>query len=343
LRGRGAPYNRRVGEALIAEHSYFWVGVERTTRTGGGTVTTGEHMFVEYFVPAEARQELPLVFVHGGGGQSIAFLGRGDGRPGWLHHALDRGYTVYLLDRPGYGRNPPLSRLVGPESEATPYEALLPLFAVGAASGRWAGTGEVGDPGVDAFMAQQRPMRFDTAEYAQALTRDRGAQLLERIGPAVVVTHSAGGPFGWLVADARPDLVRALVSVEGIGPSSLALALHYEPALASVAELDLEALPDEPSVDWGPLARLPRVMQRSPARTLPNLARVPIAVLSSDDPRFSVLNRDTIAYLRAAGCRVDDLKLAELGIKGNGHMMTLEENNAEVLDVVLDWVAQATG
>ena len=28
-------------------------------------------------------------------------------------------------------------------------------------------------------------------------------------------THSAGGPFGWLVADERPNLVKAIVCVEG--------------------------------------------------------------------------------------------------------------------------------
>lgn len=55
-----------------------------------------------------------------------------------------------------------------------------------------------------------------------------------------------------------------------------------------------------------------------------------------------MLNRDTIAFLRAAGCTVEDLQLADLGIHGNSHMMSLEENNAEVLDVILDWVARAT-
>jgi pimeloyl-ACP methyl ester carboxylesterase len=155
-----------------------------------------------------------------------------------------------------------------------------------------------------------------------------------------VITHSAGGPFGWLVADARPELVRALVSVEGIGPATLAVPLTYDPPAATVEELALEPLPEEPGVDWGPLAGLPRMAQPSPARRLPELARVPIAVVTSDDPRFTVLNRDTITYLRAGGCAVADLRLADRGIHGNGHMMTLEENNADVLDVVLDWVAE---
>ena len=50
-----------VGRALIAEHSYFWVGVQSTARLGGGTVTTGEQMFVEYFAPAEPPRGHPLI------------------------------------------------------------------------------------------------------------------------------------------------------------------------------------------------------------------------------------------------------------------------------------------
>ena len=35
--------------------------------------------------------------------------------------------------------------------------------------------------------------------------RQAGADLLDKIGPAIIMTHSAGGPFGLLVAEARPN------------------------------------------------------------------------------------------------------------------------------------------
>jgi pimeloyl-ACP methyl ester carboxylesterase len=346
--GRRAPARRRIAAeemaiGLIAEHSYLWIGIERTTIPGRGTVTTGEHMYVEYFVPADVRHPEPIVFVHGGGGQAVAFLGRGEGRRGWLHHALDAGYTVYLVDRPGYGRNPPHPLLVGPQNEPTPHEVMTPLFSFAAAGGRWDGTGEVGDPGVDEFMAQQRPMRFDSAAHIQAVTQARAAQLLDRIGPSIVITHSAGGPFGWLAADARPSLVRALVSAEGLGPATLAVPLTFDPPVSRVDELDVEPLPARPDVDWGSLGGVPRTIQREPARRLVNLAQVPIAVLASEDPRFSVLAQDAVDFLRQGGCTVEHLRLAEHGIRGNGHMMLLEENNAEVLDVALAWLERTVG
>ena len=45
--------------------------------------------------------------------------------------------------------------------------------------------------------------------------------LLDKIGPAILLTHSQSGAFGWPVADARPDLVKAIVAVEPNGPPVL--------------------------------------------------------------------------------------------------------------------------
>lgn len=324
----------------IAEHSYFWVGVEREKRADGTSVTGGEHMYVEYFVPADARQDTPIIFVHGGGGQGIAFYGRGEGKPGWLHYALAAGYTVYVIDRPGHGRNPPHPLLVGPTTEPTPYEAVADLFAFGARNGRWAGSGGVDDPGVGQFMAQQRPMRFDTVAYAHAVSKKRGAELLDRIGPAFIVAHSAGGPFGWVVADARPELVKALVAVEVLGPTTVAIPLTYDPPITDPDELVLEPLPDDPDVNLGALARFSPALQAEPARQLVHLRRVPILVVTSDEPIFGVINAGSIAYLRQAGCTVDELRFADHGVTGNGHFMTLEENNHETFELVHTWLTR---
>jgi pimeloyl-ACP methyl ester carboxylesterase len=329
---RGA-HDWPLGPLTLAEHSYFWIGVERTTLPDGRIATTGEHMYVEYFVPAELRHDYPLVLIHGGGGQSVAWLGRGDGSPGWLHHALGAGYAVYLVDRPGHGRNPPHPQFVGPLTEPTSYDAVTWGFMFGGGTGRWPGSGDVGDPGVDQFMAQQRPMRFDTAPYAHAVWKKHSSDLLDRIGPAVVVTHSAGGPFGWIAADARPELVKTLVAVEPLGVTTVGIPLAYDPPISSVEELELRPLPDT-DVDLGPLARLPRLLQADPPRRLVNLARVPIVLVTSDDPHFGVLNADTAAYLRQAGCAVDELRLSDEGIHGNGHFMALEDNSGDVFALI---------
>ena len=61
------------------------------------------------------------------------------------------------------------------------------------------------------------PYLADNAQ-TQRLNQQAVAVLLDRIGPAIVLTHSQSGPFGWLIADARPKLVKAVVAVEPAGP-----------------------------------------------------------------------------------------------------------------------------
>ena len=61
-------------------------------------------MFVQSFEPAQQRHPLPVVLVHGGGGQMVHYFGLG-GMSGWAHHFVQAGYKVYLVDRPGHGRS----------------------------------------------------------------------------------------------------------------------------------------------------------------------------------------------------------------------------------------------
>jgi len=44
--------------------------------------------------------------------------------------------------------------------------------------------------------------------------------------------------------------------------------------------------------------------------------------------------------LAQAGVKNDFVRLAERGIKGNGHMMMLEKNNLAIAAVIADWLKQ---
>ncbi len=70
---------------------------------------------------------------------------------------------------------------------------------------------------MDQFIAGYGPLPADLTQ-SEDMDADRLARLLDRIGPAILLTHSASGPGGWLAADRRPGLVRAIVSVEPMGP-----------------------------------------------------------------------------------------------------------------------------
>ena len=46
----------------------------------------------------------------------------------------------------------------------------------------------------------------------------------------------------------------------------------------------------------------------------------------------------TAAYLTQAGVRNDFVRLPNLGIRGNGHMMMLEKNSDEIAGVIERWL-----
>ena len=62
----------------------------------------------------------------------------------------------------------------------------------------------------DAFYATQVESISSGAE-TNTLVQAAGAALLDKIGNAILVTHSQAGPFGWLIADVRPKLVKAFL------------------------------------------------------------------------------------------------------------------------------------
>ena len=340
------------GQPVTSRRGSFWVGVEPLQHESG-TLVHGP-MYVYWEEPAEVLHPLPLVLVHGGGGQGTDYLVTPDGRPGWASDLVELGYKVYVVDRPGHGRSPVHPDATGAMGPPPTREFIQWLFTPpfeGEGSHptahlhtQWPGTREADDPVLDQFWAGTGPMLADF-EMSHALEGARLAELLDRIGEAVLVTHSAGGPAGWLAADARPDLVKALVAIETMGPPfavvpqmglslvwGLAAApLTFDPPVTVASELALVTN----ELDDG---RPPMTLQAEPARSLPNLAGIPIAVVSAEASVFLHIDENTVAFLRQAGCDVDLVRLADHGVHGNGHGMMLEKNSRDALRVVVDWL-----
>ena len=356
----------------LAEWSYFWVGVEQA-HLARGTSTNGKQMYVEYWIPARVTRPFPIVLVHGGGGQGVDWMGTPDGRPGWVTYLLQEGYKVYVVDRPGHGRSPWHPDLHGPfPPQAGTLEAISGRFTPPNPTTpnkpgpyqhlhtQWPGTGEVGSRDLDQFVASQGGAYVTVAAPAGAtpppppvdggvaagmetqhmVWRERGAMLLDKIGPAVIVTHSAGGPFGWLVAEIRPNLVKGIVAIEGGGQpftgqniwGMSTVPVAYEPPALDPAEIKTKLVtPTEPNVQ-------PYRLQEEPARKLKNLRSVPIVIVTSEASFASPGNPGAVAYFNQAGCRAEELRLVDKAIRGNGHLMMGEKNNRQVLQIILDWM-----
>jgi pimeloyl-ACP methyl ester carboxylesterase len=209
----GVDANRNTDNTSLklADQGCFWVGVQRK-QMKYGAIAMGQ-MYVQYMIPAEKRYPYPVIMVHGGGGQGTHMMGIG-GRPGWVHYFVQAGYSVYWLDRPSYGRSPYHPDALGPSHlpNVPPYEGLVQTPVV-FNTAQWPGPGGMNDPLIDQFMANESGNVMDEAFHSD-LVWHGGVELVDRIGPCILLTHAFGGFFGWGVADRRPNLVKGIFCME---------------------------------------------------------------------------------------------------------------------------------
>ncbi|WP_233520101.1 alpha/beta fold hydrolase [Prauserella sp. PE36] len=322
-----APHVRG-GYEITVRRGQFWIPGERL-ETLGGTVARAP-MFVQWEAPPEVTRPRPLVLVHGGGGQGTDWTGTPDGRPGWATRFVEAGFAVYVVDRCGHGRSPYHPDVVGPMGAPFPYEAARALFLPDETRGeqvQWTYDRELGSADLDQLVSPMGPLPADLAE-SQRMDADRLARLLDLTGEAVLVTHSAGGPVGWLAADARPGHVTAIVAVEPIGP-----AFAEFPGLGSL-DWGLTAAP----IRYDPPVASPGEARAAQELRMPALAGKPVAVVSGGASAFAAFAPKVAEFLAAAGARAEHLHLPAHGIKGNGHGLIFEANSDETVRPVIDWI-----
>jgi pimeloyl-ACP methyl ester carboxylesterase len=343
---------------------YFFVGGHYAT-AGSKTTALGQ-MFVEYRAPARITQPYPIVLVHGTAQTGTNFLGTPDGRPGWADRFAAKGFAVYVVDQVGRGRAGGDPETYGPYARL-PVEDLetvftgqerFALYPQARLHSQWpGGPGVRGNAAFDQFYLSQVPY-IASALKSEELVDPALIALLKTIGPAILLTHSQAGVFGWAVSDQRPDLVKAHVAVEPNGPTFYDIRfkggpdwyervgeararpygitrvpLHFEPPVSSpvdltVVQAETAAAPDKIRC-W---------LQAEPAHTLPNLAKVPAVIVTAEASFRATMDDCTAAFLTQAGAKPDRLTLAEHGIHGNGHMMMLESNSDAVADAIIGWI-----
>jgi len=348
----------------IARQGYFFAG-GKYSNDDNRAAMSGQ-LYVEFQIPIKQSHAWPIVMIHGGGQTGTNFTGTPDGREGWAQFFLRQGYAVYVVDQPGRGRAAyeaqhygPLTRL-DPENIQQRFVApeRYNLWPQAHLHTQWPGKGEPGDAVFDQFYASQVPS-IQNFTLQQLLNRDAIIALLDKIGPSILLTHSQSGAFGWPVADARPNLVKAIIAVEPNGPPFFdvqnvaspdwfrnaaaqtrpwgvtAAPLTYSPPAANASDLAIvqQEKPDAPDVTkcW---------LQKTPARTLPNLQKLPILIVTAEASYHAPYDHCTVKYLEQAGVRPVWIKLADVGIHGNGHMMMLERNNTEIAGVMSRWLAK---
>ena len=320
--------------ARTVRRGHFWIAGERVERDGH-TYQRGP-MFVAWETPEEVTRPFPIILVHGGGFQGTEWLDTPDGRPGWAQRLVEAGYATLIVDRPGHGRSPLHVDVMGPMGPPFSYEGARQIYFPPDPSGahtQWPFAPEDGEA-MDQFIAGYGPLPADLS-LSEEMDADRLAALLDRIGPALLLTHSASGPSGWLAADRRPGMVVAIVSVEPMGPPFADI-----PNIGPL-RWGLTASP----LTFDPPRATPREVREADPSTLrlPALANLPIAVVTGATSTFAPASAPIVAALRAAGAAAELLHLPDHGVAGNGHGLIYETNSDAALRPVLDWLEVRAG
>jgi pimeloyl-ACP methyl ester carboxylesterase len=347
-----------VDQSAVAQRGYFYVG-GKYVGDPGKEIMQGQ-VYVEVLAPKDVRRPYPLVLIHGAAQTATNWMGTPDGRKGWAEYFVEQGYVVYMIDQPMRGRSAyhpedGKTRMFTAKGEQFQFTAIETdgTWPQAKKHTQWPGDGpnkgRKGDPIFDAFYATQVETVLD-AELTQARNKDAGAALLDKIGPAIVLTHSQSGPYGWLIADARPQLVKAVIAIEPAGPPFEAtiigtgrtrpwgptdIPLAYDPPVKDPSEIAIE---QQAEADGPDLFRC--WMQKGTPRQLVNLKSIPMMIMASEASYHQVYDHCTAKYLNQAGVKTEYIRLQDKGIHGNGHMVMIENNNLDIAHVIDEWVVK---
>jgi hypothetical protein len=290
---------------------------------GPGQTLHGDHVYTQFQVPLDARA-LPLVMWHGGGQMGKTWESTTDGREGYQSIFLRRGFVVHIIDQPRRGRAG--QSTVGTTLVPTPGDQdLFVAWRLGIWPDFYPNTKF--PPGAYALDQFFRQMTVDTGPSDINVVTDGVKALFDRIGPAVLLTHSASGILGWVTA-IKSSNVRAIYAYE---PTDYVFPVtELPPALGSIA-------PNPVSVaDFMQLTKIPIRIQYSDG----------IPATSSPYPRvqnwvnrleMGKLMRDTI---NRHGGDASVLHLPDIGIFGNTHFSFADVNNLQIADILSDWLHQ---
>ena len=338
------------GQHAFSTRDYFYVGGKYAgdpaqRSDGRANVCRGPS-------PAAGDQKYPLVFFHGAGQTATNWMGTPDGRAGWADYFLEQGYVVYLVDQPARGRSPWHPSVNGPLQMRPPSwvaqrftaPEIAHLWPQARKHTQWPGDGDKkgrqGDPVFDAFYATQVEGLESAVETQTLVAGRRRGSCLTRSGRRFWLRIPSPGAFGWLLADARPKAVKAIVAMEPAGPpfhnavfdedknrawGLTDIPITYAPPVKSPAEIAIvqESKPDAPD-----LARCWK--QADPPRRLVNLQGIPVLVVTGEASYHAPYDQCTARFLAQAGVANTHLRLEEQGIHGNGHMLMIEKNNLEI-------------
>ena len=338
---------------------------------GGGYVASGipgelmwaNETYIEKLTPAGhagVTQPHPIVFISPGLPSGSVWLNTPDNRKGWASYFLDAGYQVYIVDITANGRSGqnliddfPLrigsTDIINEEGFTAP--EILDAYPQSQGHTQWPGNGTRGDPIFDAFTAST--VTLSSSEDGVELTmRSDMCEILSLIGPSYTICHSAGCTYSALITDQCPELLRANINIEpgnipfqsligndtfpSVGytparPCGLTYTLlNYDPPITNCSQIYSTLVGQDNLANRSCYIQNPN----STIHTLPQFKKVPYVMFTGSASPHITYDHCFVEFFDQIGINITWIKLGEIGIKGNGHFMYLEENNLRIAEVV---------
>ena len=325
------------GLILITDQGSFAVGgtviknegtYNNIKRTPEGQTFHGDHAYITYQIPYNAKK-LPLVFWHGIGQFSKTWITTPDGREGFNNIFLKRKYSVYLIDQPRRG-NASRSTAKATINPTPDEQQWFDVFRIGIWPNYYEGVQFARDSNsLNQYFRQMVPNigPIDINVNTEAISA-----LFNKIGSAILVSHSHSGGMGWLTAIKNHN-VKAIVSYE---PGSGFLFPEGEvppPLESSSGALTTLAVP---MTDFMKLTKIPIIIYYGD-----NIPDKPSDNPGPDGWRVRLaMARLWRNVVNKYGGDVTVIHLPEIGITGNTHFPFSDLNNMVIADLMSNWLKE---
>jgi pimeloyl-ACP methyl ester carboxylesterase len=244
-----------------------------------------------YCLLGDTHDKLPVVMLPGLGLSHYMFLGTPDGRAGFVSYFVDAGHPVYVMN-PSANAASALDTEPGMGLQRWGTERFWDRWGLGPSDGVAYEDVRFPVESISEFV-DHMPLWGGGNDAEEELL-----QLLEAVGPAILVFHSAGGEAAFSVALNHPSVVSHMVALEPVGCPSEGEDFAEVPFLAVYGDY---------------------VQPRGQGSRL----RACTA---------------TAAMVAEVGLKGEVLSYPEKQVFGNTHLFTQDDNNAQIAGDIIAWI-----